>query len=88
MQCDKVFKAIMDKVKHEMGIESNTSNEQDHAPAAECNDRMLKEAFRMALHHMPCKMTFSFFSFNLSGTVMSSFTALLGVLLTIFLLSG
>ena len=40
-----------------MGIKLNALNVQDHAPVAECNDGMLKEAFGMALHRMPFKRT-------------------------------
>ena len=51
----------MDRVKDDMDMHLNYTNAQDHVPVAERNNRMIKEAFRTALHRsgykkIPCVM--------------------------------
>ena len=55
IECDGEFRPMMDAVKDKLDITMNYSNAQDHVPAAERNNRTIKEAFRTALHRTPYK---------------------------------
>jgi chromosome segregation ATPase len=43
IRCDREFRAMMDKVKDDLGVCMNFSNALDHVPEAERNNRTIKE---------------------------------------------
>ena len=45
IKCDREFACIMDDVKDDLGVTMNYTNAQDHVPAAERNNRTMKESF-------------------------------------------
>ena len=55
IECDNEFKSIMDDVEDGLGVKMNYTNAQDHVPAAERNNRTIKEAMRTVIHRIPYK---------------------------------
>jgi hypothetical protein len=50
IHCDGEFRAIMEKVKDNLGVRTNFTNALDHVPEAERNNRTIKER---AYHRLP-----------------------------------
>jgi hypothetical protein len=55
IHCDGEFRAMMDKVKDDLGVCMNLTNALDHVPEAERNNRTIKERVRAAYHRLPYK---------------------------------
>jgi hypothetical protein len=55
IHCDGEFRAMMDKVKDDLGVRMNFSNALDHVPEAERNNRTIKERVQAAYHRLPYK---------------------------------
>jgi hypothetical protein len=55
IHCNREFRAMMDKVKDDLGVRMNFTNALDHVPEAERNNRTIKEQVRAAYHRLPCK---------------------------------
>jgi hypothetical protein len=55
IHCDGEFRAMMDKVKDDLGVCMNFTNALDHVPEAERNNRTIKERVRAAYHRLPYK---------------------------------
>jgi hypothetical protein len=53
IHCDGEFRAMMDKVKDDLGVCMNFTNALDHVPEAERNNRTIKECVRAAYHRLP-----------------------------------
>jgi hypothetical protein len=53
--CDGEFRAMMEKVKDDLGVRMNFPNALDHVPEAERNNRTIKERVRAAKHRLPYK---------------------------------
>jgi hypothetical protein len=53
--CNGEFRAMMDKVKDDLGVCMNFTNALDHVPEAERNNRTIKERVRAAYHQLPYK---------------------------------
>jgi hypothetical protein len=49
------LRAMMDKVKDDLGVCMNFTNALDHVPEAERNNRTIKEQVRVANHRLPYK---------------------------------
>jgi hypothetical protein len=49
------FRAMMEKVKDNLGVRMNFTNALDHVPEAERNNRTIKERVRAAYHRLPYK---------------------------------
>ena len=56
IDCDGEFKSLMDQVADELEVQMNYTNAQDHVPAAERNNRTLKESYRVTLHRTGYKI--------------------------------
>jgi hypothetical protein len=56
IHCNGEFRAMMEKVKDNLGVQMNSSNALDHVPEAERNNRTIKERVRAAYHRLPCKV--------------------------------
>jgi hypothetical protein len=52
IHCDMEFRAMMDKVKDNIGVCMNFTNALDHVPEAERNNRTIKEQVRAAYHQL------------------------------------
>ena len=52
INCDGEFKPIMNKVVDKLDISINYSNAQDHVPAAQRNNRMIKNSIRATMHRI------------------------------------
>jgi hypothetical protein len=52
---DREFRAMMDKVKDDVGVCMNFTNALDHVPEAERNNRTIKERVRAAFNRLPYK---------------------------------
>jgi hypothetical protein len=50
IHCDREFRAMMDKVKDDLGVCMNFSNALNHVPEAERNNRTIKECVQAAYH--------------------------------------
>jgi hypothetical protein len=55
IHCDGEFRALMERVKDDLGVRMNFTNALDHVPEAERNNRTSKERVRAAYHRMPYK---------------------------------
>jgi hypothetical protein len=55
IHCDGEFRAMMEKVKDDLGVRMNFTNALDHVPEAERNNRTTKERVRAAYHRLPYK---------------------------------
>jgi hypothetical protein len=55
IHCDREFRAMMDKVKDDLGVRMNFTNALDHVPEAERNNRTIKERVWAAYHKLPYK---------------------------------
>jgi hypothetical protein len=55
IHCDGEFRAMMEKVKGDLGVRMNFTNALDHVPEAERNNRTIKERVRAAYHRLPYK---------------------------------
>jgi hypothetical protein len=53
--CEGEFRAMIDKVKDDLGVRMNFTNALDHVPEAERNNRTIKECGRAAYHQLPYK---------------------------------
>jgi hypothetical protein len=63
IHCDREFRAMMDKVKDDIGVCMNFTSVLDHVPEAERNNRTIKEQVRVA--YFDCRI--KHYSNNLSG---------------------
>jgi hypothetical protein len=52
IHCDGEFRAMMEKVKDNLGVRMNFTNALDHVPEAERNNRTIKERVRAAYHRL------------------------------------
>ena len=55
IHCDGEFRALMERVKDDLGVRMNFTNALDHVPEAERNNRTIKERVRAAYHRLPYK---------------------------------
>jgi hypothetical protein len=55
IHCNVEFRAMMEKVKDDLGIRMNFTNALDHVPEVERNNRTIKERVRAAYHRLPYK---------------------------------
>jgi hypothetical protein len=55
IHCDGEFRAMMEKVKDNLGVRMNFTNALDHVPEAERNNRTIKERVQAAYHRLPYK---------------------------------
>jgi hypothetical protein len=55
IHCNGEFRAMMEKVKDDLGVSINFTNALDHVPEAERNNRTIKERVRAAYHRLPYK---------------------------------
>jgi hypothetical protein len=55
IHCDGEFRAMIEKVKDNLGVRMNFTNALDHVPEAERNNRTIKERVRAAYHRLPYK---------------------------------
>jgi hypothetical protein len=55
IHCDGEFRAMMEKVKDDLGVHMNFTNALDHVPEAERNNRTIKEQVWAAYHQLPYK---------------------------------
>jgi hypothetical protein len=55
IHCNGEFRALMERVKDNLGIRMNFTNALDHVPEAERNNRTIKERVRAAYHRLPYK---------------------------------
>ena len=55
IHCDGEFRAMMNRVKDDLGVRMNFTNALDHVPEAERNNRTIKERIRAAFHRLPYK---------------------------------
>jgi hypothetical protein len=55
IHCIGEFRAMMDKVKDDLGVCMNFTNAMDHVPEAERNNRTIKEQVQAAYHQLPYK---------------------------------
>jgi hypothetical protein len=55
IHCDREFRAMMEKVKDDLGVRMNFTNALDHVPEAERNNRTIKERVWAAYHRLPYK---------------------------------
>jgi hypothetical protein len=55
IHCDGEFRAMMEKVKDDLGVQMNFTNALDHVPEAERNNRTIKERVQAAYHQLPYK---------------------------------
>jgi hypothetical protein len=55
MHCNREFRAMMDKVKDDLGVCMNFTNALDHVPEAERNNRTIKAWVLAAYHQLPYK---------------------------------
>jgi hypothetical protein len=53
IHCSGEFRAMMDKVKDDIGVRVNFTNALDHVPKAERNNRTTKEQVRAVYHRLP-----------------------------------
>jgi hypothetical protein len=53
IHCNGEFRAMMDKVKDDLGVCMNLTNALDHVPEAERNNRTIKERVQAAYHRLP-----------------------------------
>jgi hypothetical protein len=56
IHCGGEFRAMMEKVKDDLGVRMNFTNALDHAPEAEQNNRTIKERVQAACHRLPYKV--------------------------------
>jgi hypothetical protein len=55
IHCDREFRAMMEKVKDNPGVQMNFTNALDHLPEAERNNRTIKEQVWVTYHRLPYK---------------------------------
>jgi hypothetical protein len=55
IHCNREFRAMMEKVKDNLGVKMNFTNALDHVPEAEQNNRTKKERVWAAYHRLPYK---------------------------------
>jgi hypothetical protein len=55
IHCSGEFRAMMEKVKDDLGVRMNFTNALDHVPEAERNNRAIKEQVQAACHRLPYK---------------------------------
>jgi hypothetical protein len=53
IHCDREFRAMMEKVKDDLGVRMNFTNALDHVPEVERYNRTIKERVRAAYHQLP-----------------------------------
>jgi hypothetical protein len=55
IHCDNEFRPLMEPLSVQFNIQLNFANPQEHVPAAERNNRVIKERVRATFHHLPYK---------------------------------
>jgi hypothetical protein len=53
IHCDNEFRPLMEPLSLQYNIQLNFANPQEHVPAAERNNRVIKERVRATFHHLP-----------------------------------